>query len=384
LADYLSAMDHVRFRPGLYFGGVGKEALHLLIETIADYLLADMLAGRSNSLQMTLQSNQRIQIRDNGPGLPVEFYEKLNQSLLEITMTRISVPRMIRADKANLPYEVSGGLRGMDLVAVNALCSELEAEVARDGYVWRQIYHAGIPQTEVIQVRKLEENESTGTTITFKPDFTILEKNEFDYELLRERMYELATMLKQSTFAIRDERLQPEVEKVYHFENGLIAHLDDLRGTRQPLHFPIAGHTEAKIAKTHYGSYMIQVDFIFQYIQSDDSQMLSYANLVRTTGGTHVSGFYSALRKILSDYGYEKGLINRKNGPLTWQQLSRGLIAIVHVLHPDPQFQSQTKIKLLNPDVEPVVEQAVSEAFLAFVRQHPDVIEQIVRQCLQI
>jgi DNA gyrase subunit B len=197
-------------------------------------------------------------------------------------------------------------------------------------------------------------------------------------------MYESAVMLKQATFTIRDERVQPAVENVYHFENGLISYLDDLRGKDLPLHFPIAGHTEAKIAKSYRGSDTITVDFIFQYVQSDEPQILSYSNLVRTIGGTHVSGFYSALRKILSDCGYEKGLINRKNGPLTWQQMSRGLIAIIHVLHPSPQYESQTKIKLLNPEVEPIVEQAVSEAFLPFAQQHPDIIEQIVRQCLRL
>ncbi len=376
---YFDPIYHVRKRPGMYIGGTDKRALHYLIDFIVEEATAQILINRCNHLSITLLPESQIRIHDNGPGLPVNVVEKYNKRLLEILMTLSGVDRY-----ADGSYKANEHSFGVPIRAVNALSAEFQVDVARDGYLWQQNYREGKAQSEVIQVRKLNTDEPTGTTVTFKPDFTIMEQNEFDYELLRQRMYELAMLLKQAMFTIRDERVQPVVEKVYHFENGLVSYLDDLRGESQLLHFPIGGHSEVKILKHYLGSDTIVVDFIFQYIQSDEPQILSYANLERTTGGTHVSGFYSALRKTLSDYGYEKGLINRKNGPLTQHQLSRGLIAIIYVLHPSPQHESQTNIKLLNPEVEAIVEQAVSEAFLPFAQQHPDVIEQIVRQCLKI
>jgi DNA gyrase subunit B len=363
----------------MYING-GKQGLHSLVETVIEECVAQILINRCNQLSITLQPENQIRIHDNGPGLPIEVDEKYNKRMLEILMTQSGVDRY-----ADGSYKANQHSFGVLIRAVNALSTDFQVEVARGGYLWQQNYREGKAQTEVIQVRELNADEPTGTTVTFKPDFTIMEQNEFDYELLRQRMYEFAMLLKQAMFTIRDERVQPAVENVYHFEKGLITYLDDLRGKNSPLHFPIAGYMEAKTAKDHYrGGNTLTTDFIFQYVQSNEPQILSYANLVRTVGGTHISGFYAALRKILSEYGYEKGLINRKNGPLTWQQLSRGLIAIIHVLHPDPQHESQTKIKLLNPEVESVVEQAVLEAFQPFAQQHPDVIEQIIRQCLRL
>lgn len=347
-----------------------------MIEYLFEEITTDILLDRCNHVEITLQAENWICIRDNGPGLPLDKVESLNKSLLEVLLSQSGVKH-----DGDGHYRYTGySLMTTNLLyAINALSSEFQVEVARDGYLWRQTYREGRAHTELTPVRKLEALESAGTTFTFKPDLKIFDQIRVDYKWLQQRLFELAMLLKSATFSIRDERSEPYKEQIYHFENGLIDYVNRLTGEARVLH-PII-YRQYKYPTHDYQGDTIIVEFAFQYVDAPDTNVLSFANTKPTTSGNHVIGFYSGLSKVLSEIAFTEGWRSRRNGRLPNKRVGTGLRAVIHVTHPSAQFESQTNYSLINQDVEGLVEESVYTAFSHFESYHADIVKRIAERC---
>ena len=365
----IDPVHHVRMRPGMYFGGVDKRALHEMVFNLVDNALTDIQAGLADSIWITLRDGFEISIRDNGKGMPVDRVEPDGKLALEIAMTGF----MRRGAKGEYLFNV-GIIGGSILVSVNALSAEATVESAREGYLWQQRYIKGVRQTDVVQIRPLNQDESTGTTITFTPDFTILEAHEFDYELLCNRAYELAMLLPGATFTVRDERQQQTSEQVYRFENGLLDYVSDLSNDLKKLHTPVYGKEVLELPKEHQSrdGYELVVEFAFVYTDADESYIRTYGNTTATTGGTHLLGFYNGLLNVIRQYSSYPHLEH--------DHLQSGLAAVIRFQHPYITFESQWQIKLMNSEATAITENAVTQILAEFARQNPEAMQLIVKR----
>ncbi len=378
---YLDPMQHIRLRPGMYVGGKDIRALHHLIYEVVDNSIDEALAGRCDRIMVTLREDGGVSIADNGVGIPVGLHKETGKSTLEIVMTKVGAGGKFDSNA----YKVSGGLHGVGVSAVNALSRELRAEVYRNGYLWRQVYHRGVPQSEVEQVRPLEPGESTGTTITFYPDFTVMDQNEFNYNTLATRFREMAFVTRRVTITLRDEREKPiPRETTFYFEGGLKSFVSYLNRNRKPLHDPVYGEREIEIpANGNNPALNIGVEVAFQYTDSATVTELAFANTISTPdGGSHVTGLRTAITSVINRYARKNGILKDKDSNFSGNDTMEGITAIVSVKHPDPQFESQTKVKLLNPEVQGAVSQVVSEAFYEFMELNPREARRIIDKCM--
>lgn len=232
----LNPMEHVRKRPGMYIGGVDSKALHHLIYEVVDNSVDEALAGRCDHILVTLYDDNYVSVQDNGGGIPVGINPSTGRPTLEGVMTEIGMGGKFGGGA----YKVSGGLHGVGVSAVNALSEEMRTNVFRDGYVWEQIYRQGKPVTDVTKVRPLQDGEASGTIQTFRPDFTVLEMNNFSYETLAQRFREMAFVTRKLTITVRDERVTPlPRETTFYFEGGLYSYVRYLNRNRRPLHDPV-------------------------------------------------------------------------------------------------------------------------------------------------
>ncbi len=337
----LNPTEHIRMRPGMYIGGVDERALHIMVYEVMDNAVNEILEGYGDHLWIVLKPNHTIVVRDNGRGIRVSEVESWGKNSLEITMMGMGQGRHGKYD-----------LSGLGIWAVNALSASCTAEVARDGYLWQQTYRAGVPQTAVTQVRPLADNESTGTTITFTPDFTIFEPNDFRYDLIIERVWELAYLIPNLTIEVRDERAEPHHEDHFNLPTGLAQLVTDLNAERSSLHEVVTSEQEWSLQPTYRGSsHPVKVDFALQYTDSMDTVERSYANTINTTeGGTHLSGLWAALISVINEYAANDG-----DEPFTQREIAAGLTIVVSIKHEYLTFESQTRAKLINPEVFGVV-----------------------------
>lgn len=359
----LDPMQHVRLRPGMYIGGIDARALHHMIYEVMDNAVEEALNDGCTHIWLTLRDGYQVSIRDNSQGLPLDVNE-YGISMLQTIMTHIGPIQ----HKTGRSYRTAAGLHGVGLSVVNVLSADYTAEVARDGFLWRQSYKAGIPQTPVEQIRALSEGDSTGTTITFIPDFTIMEHSEFDYDRLVKRCREVAALTPGLSITLRDERDGAVLEDEFHFPNGLADWLRAMNTGKHALHEVVAVHERVEITPEGKTPFAFEIDVAFQYLHEEKTRSFAYINTVRTPdGGTHRRGFYAGLwRAVKSVYRQS----------LTWAELEPGLTMIVSILHPAPAFESPTKVKLLNSEVEPHTARVVKEALL----KHPDVLAAIARK----
>ncbi len=378
--DVLEPMEHVRKRPGMYVGGTDIRALHHLIYEVVDNAIDEALAGRCDQIVVTLHENNAVSVEDNGAGIPVDINKKANKSALEVVMTQIGSGAKFNDDA----YKVSGGLHGVGVSAVNALSAELRAEVWRDGYLWQQIYQTGIPITPVEKVRPLESNEATGTRITLVPDFTIMEANEFNYATLLQRFREMAFVTRRVSITLRDERVQPlPKETTFYFEGGIRSFVIYLNRNRKALHEPIYAEREIEITPEGKKPFVIGVEVAFQYTDSSTVTELSFANTINTPdGGSHLTGLRSAITSVINRYARKNNFLKDKDNNFSGNDTMEGLTAIISIKHPDPQFESQTKVKLMNPEVQGAVSQTVSEAFNEFLELNPSDAKRIIEKCM--
>jgi DNA gyrase subunit B len=376
----LDPMEHIRLRPGMYVGGTDARALHHLIYEVVDNAIDEALAGRCDHILVTLHDDNAVSVTDNGVGIPVGINKKENMSTLELVMTRVGAGGKFD----NSAYKVSGGLHGVGVSAVNALSAELRAEVFRDGYVWEQIYHAGVRATDVRKVRKLDDGEPTGTRITFVPDFTVMEPNEFSYATLAQRFREMAFVTRRVTITLRDERIKPiPREATFYFEGGLHSFVRYLNRNRKALHDPVYIERDVEITPEGKESFTIGVEIAFQYADTATVTELAFANTINTPdGGTHLTGLRSAITSVINRYARKAGYLKDKDPNFSGSDTIEGITAIVSIKHPHPSFESQTKVKLINPEVQGAVSQVVSDAFSEFLELNPREGRRIVEKCM--
>ncbi|MCU0474543.1 MAG: type IIA DNA topoisomerase subunit B [Anaerolineae bacterium] len=375
----LSPMEHVRTRPGMYVGGKDARALHHLVYEVVDNSIDEALAGRCDQITVTLYDDNWVSVADNGAGIPVGKHPKMGISTLTAVMTQIGTGGKFERSA----YKVSGGLHGVGVSAVNALSDELISEIYRDGHLWRQKYRRGVPVTDVERVRPLEAWEGTGTVQTFRPDFTVMDVNEFKFETLRDRFREMAFVTRKVTIVLRDERVKPIAREItFYFEGGLGSFVSYMNRNRDVLHQPVHANREVEFPSEH-GGYAVGVEVALQYNDTSNVVELAFANTIGTPdGGSHLTGMRSAITSVINRYARKMDFLKEKDQNFSGTDTLEGLTAIVSVKHPDPSFESQTKVKLLNPEVQGAVSQVVSEALQEFLENNPREARRIIDKCM--
>ncbi len=364
----LEGLEAVRKRPSMYIGNVDLEGLHHLVYEVVDNSIDEAMAGYCDTINVTIHTDMRVSVEDNGRGIPVEMHETEHIPACEVVMTKLHAGGKFDKDS----YKVSGGLHGVGISVVNALSELLEMEVYKNGKIYYQTYSKGNKKTDLIVNG---ETDKQGTKITFSPDFEILNKNEFIFETLSRRMRELAFLNKGVTIIIEDER-SAEKEN-FHFEGGIISFVEYLNRSCTPLHDPIHIEGEKKD---------VQIEVALQYNDTFKEKLYSYANNIRTIeGGFHVSGFKGALTRTINSYinsGSKKLPKNMQNIKLGGDDMREGLSVIISVKLMEPQFEGQTKTKLGNNEIKGIVESLLNEKLGHYLEENPNVAKKIISKAV--
>ncbi len=379
--DLVEGIAHVRKRPGMYVGGTDLRALHHLVHEVVDNSVDEALAGRASTIEVVLHADGSVSVTDDGDGIPVGIHPKFGISTLELVMTKIGAGGKFD----NKAYSVSGGLHGVGVSAVNALSSHLQTEVRRDGKLWLQDYERGVPTSPVEAVRGLENGERNGTTIRFLADSEIFPETTFNYQTLVQRYREIAFVVSGLTITIRDERIQPFPEEVtFYFEGGLKSFVRHLNRNRRELHSIVYAQREIAFQEDDpTKAYTVGVEVALQYTDSSTTTEISFANTINTAdGGTHLTGMRSAITRTINNYARKAGILKDRDANFSSSDSLEGLTAIVSVKHPDPQFESQTKVKLLNAEVQGAVSSVLGDAFGEFLETHSRDARRIVDKCM--
>lgn len=364
----LEGLEAVRKRPGMYIGSTSGRGLHHLVWEVVDNSIDEALAGFANKIDVIVHEDNSVTVIDNGRGIPVGEHPKMKKSTLEVVMTVLHAGGKFGGGG----YKVSGGLHGVGVSVVNALSEQVIVEIKRDGKVYQQEYRRGVPQYDI---RVIGDAEDTGTKTTFKPDPEIFtETTVFEYATLITRIRELAFLNKGIVITLLDERTGHSDS--FHYEGGIIEYVKYLNQNREVLHeqpIYVEGSRE-----------MIQVEIALQYNDSYTENIHSFANNINThEGGSHESGFKSALTRIINDYARKTGLIKDSNGNLSGDDVREGLTAIISVKIPEPQFEGQTKTKLGNSEVRGIVESLFAEKLQEFLDENPAVAKKVLEKAIQ-
>jgi DNA gyrase subunit B len=355
---------HIRRRPGVYIGDVGSGGLHHLVYELVYNSVDEALAGYCKNIHVKIHEDGSISVRDDGRGIPVDEHPEAKRPTLEVVLTTVGAGA--KFDKAS--YKVSAGLHGMGAKAVTALSEWTEAEVRRNGRVYKQEYARGKPTTEV---KDIGAAKGTGTLITFKPDAEEIFKDpRFDYDTLEVRLRELAFLNRGLCFQLTDRRTSKE--ETFKYDGGIAEFVEYLNRSEDTLHKPI--YVERTVDD-------VRVEVALQYTGSDEERVRCYANnAYNPVGGTHLSGFRAALTRALNAYGAKEGLF--RNVTPVGEDFREGLTAVVSVQHPEPQFESQNKIRLLNAEVEGIVSSIVNEQLGRYLEEHPKEAQRIVKKVM--
>jgi len=380
----LEGLEPVRKRPGMYIGSTGPSGLHHLVREIVDNSVDEALAGHCDRIQIVIHHDNRVTVLDNGRGIPVGEMPKFKKSALEVILTTLHAGG--KFDKQG--YKVSGGLHGVGSSVVNALSTEFDVEVARDGKIYAQSYSVGKPKGPVEVVGTIGQwrtkgllgksegdcffplaGSDTGTKVTFRADESIFETTVYSAETLLQQFREIAYLTKGIKIEFYDER--DDSYKSFYFEGGIASYVRQLNLRRSPLTEDVF-YFEKEI-ENHV------VEIAIQYNGGYNENVYSFANNINTVdGGMHVTGFRSALTRILNDYALSKNLIKDVKGNLAGEDVRQGITAIISVKVPEPQFEGQTKGKLGNPDVRGHVESTFAEALSTYLEEHPTEAKQII------
>jgi DNA gyrase subunit B len=364
----LEGLEAVRRRPGMYVGGTDLKALHHLVYEVVDNSIDEALAGSCSRIIVTIHPDSSVTVEDNGRGIPVDIHPEKKKSALEVVMTILHAGGKF----GHSSYKVSGGLHGVGVSAVNALSEWCEVRVCREGEVHFQRYERGIPQDAVKVIDKCDPKQ-TGTTTTFRFDREIFKGDlDFKFETLAQRFREMAFVTRKVTLRLVDERSNHEL--TFFFEGGIASFVRFLNHNRAVLH-PVFS-TEKEIEN-------IGIEVAIQYTDAYSESVYSFANTINTIdGGTHLTGLRTAITRVINDYARKANLLKDADPNFTGDDTREGMTAIVSVKHPDPQFESQTKVKLMNPEVQTYVQQVVGEAFSTFLEENPQAARSIVQKCL--
>ncbi|WP_310260483.1 DNA topoisomerase (ATP-hydrolyzing) subunit B [Fictibacillus barbaricus] len=363
----LEGLEAVRKRPGMYIGATNVRGLHHLVWEIVDNSIDEALAGYCDTIRITIEEDNSITVEDNGRGIPVGMHEKMGRPALEVIMTVLHAGGKFGGGG----YKVSGGLHGVGASVVNALSTMLEVTVSRDGKLHYQKYERGVPAADL---KVIGETDKTGTLTHFKPDPEIFtESLEYDFPTLSNRIRELAYLNRGLRIIAEDKRGEEPVVKEYHYEGGIKSYVEHINRTREVLHEEpifVEGEKDG-----------ISVEIAFQYNDSYASNIYSFANNINThEGGTHESGFKTALTRVINDYGRKNNLFKDNDTNLTGEDVREGLTAIISIKHPDPQFEGQTKTKLGNSEARQITESIFSETFSSFMMENPIVAKSIIEK----
>ena len=366
----LKGLEAVRRRPGMYVGGTDVKALHHLVYEIVDNSIDEALAGRCDSVAVRIHDDGSVSVSDNGVGIPVKEHPVEKVSALELVHTTLHAGGKFDNDA----YKVSGGLHGVGAAAVNALSEWMVVTVTRDGHVWQQRYERGIPKAKVRKVRKMKRGEETGTVTHFLPDDTIFDEVGFRFETLVNRFREMAFVTSGVRLGLVDERPTHPKEMNFYFEGGLSSFVRYLNRNRTTLHAPIFARKEVD---------NIEVEVSMQYHTGVTTSEFSFANTINThDGGTHLSGLRSAVTRVVNRYATRNNFLKEKDDSFSGDDTREGMTAVVSIKHPDPQFESQTKVKLMNPEVTGIVNSVLADAFATFLEENPRDAKKIIERCL--
>jgi len=362
----LEGLEPVRKRPGMYIGGTGFDGLHHLIKEIADNSVDEAIAGFAKELKVILLKDGGVRVEDDGRGIPVNKVAKTGKSALETVLTILHAGGKFGGGG----YKVSSGLHGVGISVVNALSTKLFAEVHREGFSYTQEYEKGVPKTSI---KKGEKADDTGTKITFYPDETIFELTEFDYSWVLDYLRHQAYLTKGLRTFVHDERTNKSYG--FYFEGGIQSYVKHLNIGKEPIDEDIF-YVDKQAKET-------QVEVALQYTDSYTETIKAFANNVyNPDGGTHLTGFRSALTRIVNDYGRKNGFIKEKDENLSGEDCREGLTAVILVKIPDPQFEGQTKNKLGNPETRGYVEQVMTEHLNYYLEEHPAIAKKIIDKAL--
>lgn len=362
----LDGLEAVRRRPGMYIGSTDQHGLHHLVYEIVYNSIDEAMAGYCDRTQVSIHEDNSVTVIDNGRGIPVDIHPVTNTSALEAVMTRLHAG----AKFGGHTYMVSSGLHGVGASVVNALSSRLEVEVKRQGKIYRHKYQQGTPLGDLEVIGNTDE---TGTTITFLADTEIFSELNYDFNTLCQRLKELAYLNKNLEISFKDERVDQEA--TFYFEGGIASLVRRFNKNRQVLH-PQPIYLSGTVNST-------MVEVAVQYNDGFSESMLSFANCVNTIdGGSHLTGFRSALTRVLNDYARKNKLLKDTEPNLTGDDVRDGLTSVISVKLAEPQFEGQTKAKLGNPEVKSQVEAIVADGLSLHLEQHPDEARAIIDKCL--
>jgi DNA gyrase subunit B len=360
----LKGLDPVRKRPGMYIGSTGPRGLHHLVYEVVDNSVDEALAGHCDRIEVTIHPDNRITVVDDGRGIPVDEHPEEKRPAAELVLTTLHAGGKF-GDGGG--YKVSGGLHGVGVSVVNALSERLDLEIQRDGYVWTQSFERGEPQGEL---KRGAASKKTGTTITFLADAEVFEEVSYDYATLSERLRETAFLTRNLRIDLVDERAEGERE-TFQYKGGIVDFVAHLNENKDAL------HRKAVYFESDADDGAVEV--AMQWNSSYQESVFSFANNINThEGGSHLSGFRSALTRTLNAYARNKGLLKEKDENLTGDDVREGLTAVISVKLRDPQFEGQTKTKLGNPPIEGLVKEAVNRKLGEFLEEHPPDARRIV------
>ncbi len=357
----LEGLEAVRKRPAMYIGDTTVRGLHHLVYEVVDNSVDEALAGYCTDIDVVIHSDGSLSVTDNGRGIPVDIHKKMKQSALEVVLTTLHAGGKFDSNS----YKISGGLHGVGVSCVNALSMLLEVEVRRDGFLYTQSYERGKPTSEVEKQKKVKDS---GTMIRFVPDDTIFDTLDFSFDVLAARLRELAFLNKGIKILLRDEK--NDKESIFKYDGGIVSFIEYINVNKNSLH--------KKIFYVEKEKDMVTVEVAIQYNDTYSDRLYCFANNINThEGGTHLSGFRSALTRSVNVYAKENKLL-KDIGSLSGDDMREGLAAIISVKIPDPQFEGQTKTKLANREVQGIVESIMNEALGAFLEETPSAAKAIV------
>jgi DNA gyrase subunit B len=364
----LEGLEPVRKRPGMYIGSTDARGLHHLVYEIVDNSIDEAMGGYCDLIQVFLNENGSVKVTDNGRGIPVGIHPKVGKSTLEVALTMLHAGGKFGGEG----YKVSGGLHGVGLSVVNALSKELRATIKRDGKIYTQSYVRGEPVTEL---QTIGDTEETGTVIEFLPDDQIFEETEFVFDTLRARLRELAFLNKGLTITIEDRRKEENKVSRYCFEGGIRSFVEYLNKSKEPL-FEDTIYFSGSEGDTI-------VEIAIQYNEGYNENIFTFANNISThEGGSHLLGFKNGLTRVVNDYARKFKIIKDSEQNLAGEDIREGITAIVSVKLREPQFEGQTKTKLGNSEIRPLVESIIVDGLTAYLEENPGTARKVIEKCV--
>jgi DNA gyrase subunit B len=366
----LEGLEPVRERPGMYIGSTGPRGLHHLVYEVVDNSVDEALAGYCTGLVVTINPDQSITVADDGRGIPVGIMEKYNLPAATIVLTMLHAGGKF----GGAGYKVSGGLHGVGVSVVNALSEWLELDIYVEGFHWHQRFERGVPVTELVKKEKIAKDRSTGTTVSFMADPDIFEDVDYDFRVLAQRLRETAFLTKGLRIELNDERADGE-SVVFQYEGGIVDFVAYINREKDAIHRSIIFLEN----ETEDGA----VEIAMQWNSSYNESIFTFANNINTTeGGSHLTGFRSALTNTINSYARQKGLLKEKDDNLSGEDVREGLTALISVKLKNPQFEGQTKSKLGNTEIQTLVQQSVNAKLAEFLEENPSEGRQVVEKAI--